>query len=322
MNRPDRDRLLAVLGTAGLAAVLAGLVWLGLHTGDLAAGPLPSGAPGATSTPTPNPAPAPAPTGTAAAGAPSPPSGPTTAAAEPAVAAAFAEESARLGGDYSLVWVDSAGVHVLGPAPASPAWSTIKVPLAIAALEADSATATRSQVEAALTRSDNAAADALWVALGPPETAAEAVDEVLAGLGSAGTHTQPQRVTPPFSPYGQTVWSVPDAARFAAALACTPGASPAGEVRQVMADVVADQRWGIGQLDAAHFKGGWGPEAGGAYVLRQLGDARVGDERFALALWARAGDGQYARGADDLSALVRWWAASVAPGRVGLSCAG
>ncbi|MGA8045093.1 MAG: hypothetical protein WCA30_02400 [Dermatophilaceae bacterium] len=315
MSGPDRERMLAGLGTAALVVVLATLGWLGLRTGDLASGSAPTAAPSSSPSPRPTPTPPPTPTAT-------PSATPTVVAADPALAAAFAEEVARLGGSYALAWLDAEGLHLLGSAPGTTAWSTIKVPLAVAALEADPSAATWTHVEAALTRSDNAAADALWAGLGDPEAAAGAVDAVLTAYGSPATRTESEQVSPPYSPYGQTVWSVPDAARFAGALACAPAAAPAGEVRQVMSDVVADQRWGIGELDSAHLKGGWGPEGSGAYVLRQLGDGRVGTERFALAVSARADDGVYASAAGEVTALVRWWAETVAPGREGLACDG
>ena len=313
MSGSDRERTLVVLGTATLVVVLAALGWLGLQTGDLAADPAPTAEPAAASSPRPTATPTPAPTDTASAT-------PTVVAADPALTAAFAEEVAGLGGSYAVSWLDAEGLHVLGSAPGTTAWSTIKVPLSVAALEADPSATTWAHVEAALTRSDNAAADALWAGLGDPEAAAGAVDAVLAAYGSPATRTESEQVNPPFSPYGQTVWSVTDAASFAGALACAPAAAPAGEVRQVMADVVADQRWGIGELEAAHLKGGWGPEGSGGYVLRQLGDARVGTERFALAVSARADDGVYASAAGEVTALVRWWAETVAPGRDGLAC--
>lgn len=315
MSGSDRERTLAGLGTAALVVVLAALGWLGLRTGDLAVGGAPTALP--TSSPSARPLPTPRPTPT-----PTASSTPTAVTADPALAAAFDAQATQLGGSYALAWRDAEGLHVLGSAPGSTAWSTIKVPLAVAALEADPGSATWTHVEAALTRSDNAAAEALWDRLGDPEAAADAVDAVLTAYGSPATRTESERVSPPYSAYGQTVWSVPDAARFAGALACAPAAAPAGEVRQVMSEVVADQRWGIGELDSAHLKGGWGPEGSGGYVLRQLGDGRVGTERFALAVSARADDGVYASAAGDVTALVRWWVETVAPGRKGLTCDG
>ena len=289
MSGSDRERTLVVLGTATLVVVLAALGWLGLQTGDLAADPAPTAEPAAASSPRPTATPTPAPTDTASAT-------PTVVAADPALTAAFAEEVAGLGGSYAVSWLDAEGLHVLGSAPGTTAWSTIKVPLSVAALEADPSATTWAHVEAALTRSDNAAADALWAGLGDPEAAAGAVDAVLAAYGSPGTRTESEQVNPPFSPYGQTLWSVTDAASFAGALACAPAAAPAGEVRQVMADVVADQRWGIGELEAAHLKGGWGPDQSGTYLVRQFGTIAVEGGEVGVAIAARPADGTYESG--------------------------
>src|SRR5690606_38936782 len=99
----------------------------------------------------------------------------------------FAAQTTALRGVYALAWVDGDGLHVLGQAPDETAWSTIKVPLAIAAVEraeTEGAAAPWPQVEAAITRSDNGAATTLWSSLGPPQQAAQAVDEVLTAYDS------------------------------------------------------------------------------------------------------------------------------------------
>ena len=313
-----RETRWALLGTTLLLVGIGALVWLGLRTEHLALGPIatPSGpAVGGTASPTDPPT--------------RPPAGPTTAAAEPTrsvvppdpeLAADFAAESAVLGGQYALAWVDDEGIHVLGTAADDLAWSTIKVPLSVAAIEDGEGNELLRQIRAALTVSDNEAAMALWNRLGPPEAAAAAVDEVLHTYDSALTRTESDQVRPPFSPFGQTVWSVTDQARFAAAFSCAPARSRAAEVRDIMAEVVPDQRWGIGRLEAAHFKGGWGPQPDGGYVARQLGDVEIDGERYALAASARAPDGSFERATAGLDHLVQWWADTVAPEAAGMTC--
>ena len=306
----------AILGTLILAVILAALVVVGVRTGhlDRAHDPAPTEPPTARPTPhTPSASPEPSPTLSATLELIPP---------DPALAAAFAEQGTTLGGVYALAWVDGDGLHALGLAPDETAWSTIKVPLAIAALDRADATGTAvtRDVEAAITRSDNAAAARLWTSLGPTQDAADAVDQVLIAYDSAGTRTEDELVRPEFSPYGQTRWGVVDQARFAAALACAEEGSAAGRVRAAMSRTTPEQRWGIGQLDSGHLKGGWGPDPSGAYLLRQLGDATIGGRRYAVAASAQSGTGSYAQGAADLTALVRWWAAEVAPQAPGLSC--
>jgi hypothetical protein len=147
-----------------------------------------------------------------------------------------------------------------------------------------------------------------------------AVDEVLRAYGSPETRTQSADLQPPYSPFGQTTWPLSGQARFAAALSCAPGWTPAGRVHSVMAGVVPDQRWGIGRLDDAHLKGGWGPDPDGAYVLRQLGTATVEGQTYALALSARTPGGTYAEAAAGSSALVRWWTETAVPDAAGFDC--
>ncbi|HHU09641.1 MAG TPA: hypothetical protein GXZ60_06455 [Intrasporangiaceae bacterium] len=308
----------ALLGTLILAVVLSVLVAVGLRTGHLGrpADPVPTESPVAQPSP-------PSPT-TPPESSPTPEPTLTVIPPDPALAAAFAEQSAARGGVYALVWVDGDGLHALGLAPDDTAWSTIKVPLAIAALEraATTGAAVTRDVEAAITRSDNPAAARLWTSLGPTRDAAGAVDEVLTAYDSVGTRTEDETVRPPFSAYGQTRWSVTDQARFAAALSCADPDSAAAQVRAAMGRVTPEHRWGIGQLDSAHLKGGWGPDVSGAYLLRQLGDVTVDGRTYALAASAQSGTGSYARGAADLTALVQWWADEVAPDAPGLSCPG
>lgn len=314
MAGPDRERTRVVLLTILLAGLVGAALWLGVRTGHLALAPGAGPEPVASTTPAPRATtPAPRPTAT-----PSPTV--TVVPPDPALAAAFAEQSLALGGQYALAWVDAEGLHTLGSSPGETAWSTIKVPLAIAAASERPADETWQHIEAAITRSDNAAALALWTALGPPEEAARTVDEVLDAYGSPEVRTESETARPPFSSFGQTLWSSPSQARFASALACAADPSPAGRVRAEMGRLVADQRSGIGTLEQAHLKGGWGPEPDGAYVLRQLGDGRVAGELYALALSARSGTGSYAEATTDATALVRWWADTVAPDAAGLDC--
>lgn len=311
-----REGRWAVLVTLVLLGAVSALVWAGLRTGHLAVeaapGPVRSEAtptPVPTSTPTPSPSPTASPT-------------PELIPPDPELAAAFEALTTELAGEYALAWVDGDGLHVLGESVDETAWSTIKVPLAIAAAEQPAPVGGIDpwpHIEAAVTRSDNDAALQLWAALGAPEGAASAVDEVLTAYGSAATRTESRIVRPGFSAFGQTQWGLEDQARFAAALACTDDGSTAGQVRAAMGRVVPDQRWGMGQLDDAHLKSGWGPDRRGHYVLRQLGDGVTDGQQYALAVTGRATAGTYPQTASDLTALVDWWAATATP-RSGLAC--
>src|SRR4051794_29666211 len=105
-------------------------------------------------------------------------------AADPcrSLAQSFAAYGAPLPGTVGLAYlpVGGKGVVTLGDWTRGVAWSTSKVPLAIAALRA-AREAAEPYVTEAISRSDNAAAERLWSMLGPPAAAAVAVEAVLRG---------------------------------------------------------------------------------------------------------------------------------------------
>ena len=110
----------------------------------------------------------------------------------------FAELERQLGGRSGAVFsVDAGPVVEVGSLTSGAAWSTIKVPLAIAALTA----AAEDLVERAITESDNDAARALWKSLGPPAAAAAAVERVLASAGDPDTRVQTEVVLPPYTSF-------------------------------------------------------------------------------------------------------------------------
>ncbi|MCV7375301.1 hypothetical protein H5P33_21510 [Mycolicibacterium arabiense] len=181
------------------------------------------------------------------------------------------------------------------------AWSTIKVPLAIAAIRKDPAAA-EPLVDAAITQSDNAAADQLWDSLGTPTDAGAAVQQVLADGNNAGVGVQTTQVRPPYSPYGQTTWSLEQAARFAFTLPCLAVDSLLGQ----MADIATDQQWGFAGDTGVAAKGGWGPEADGGYLVRQIALVGDGPDSFGVAVAAKPNDGTFATGTAMLDQLANW----------------
>src|SRR6202171_287708 len=71
----------------------------------------------------------------------------------------------------------------MGDLQSGPAWSTIKVPLAMAARGEEYPRTVTPAMSAAITESDNAAAEAIWAGLGDPITAAHKVEAVLQETG-------------------------------------------------------------------------------------------------------------------------------------------
>ncbi|AZA10069.1 hypothetical protein [Corynebacterium pseudopelargi] len=171
-------------------------------------------------------------------------------------------------------------------APKQEAWSTIKVPLSIAALRQDPSL--EPTMYLAITQSDNGAATQMWEALGGGEQAAAAVEAVLAEAG-VEVDVPAEKTRAQFSAFGQTMFSTGQQASFAAALPTLDGAAP---VLEAMGEVVAGQDYGLGTFEGARYKGGWGPDTSGAYLVRQFG--LVGDTAIAIA--TKPADGTYESG--------------------------
>jgi hypothetical protein len=96
---------------------------------------------------------------------------------------------------------------VFGDWSSGPAWSTIKVPVVMTALRAPDSAGLTAEMIAAITQSDNAAAEVVWASLGHPSTAARKVEAVLAEFGDI-TVVEDEKVRPEYSAFGQTDWSL------------------------------------------------------------------------------------------------------------------
>lgn len=202
---------------------------------------------------------------------------------------------------------------------AEPAWSTIKVPLAIAALR--SAGGDSSAAARAIQSSDNAAAEQLWASLGGGAAAADQVASVIREYSGQDVSVQPTVTRPGFSAYGQTRWTLAQQADFAAGLAEAAGHDPAaGAVYRLMGQIMPGHAYGIGQWAGAAFKGGWGPDESGGYLVRQFGVAPVhalsgggagdggssaADAVVPIAIAVRAADGSYETGQQVLNTIVQ-----------------
>lgn len=177
-------------------------------------------------------------------------------------------------------------VRVAGELVSDVAWSTVKVPLAIAALRV--APDLEGVAEQAITVSDNTAAETLWSALGGAPGAAADVEAVMAEAGDSRTRVPTSRLRPGYSVFGQTEWGLGEQARFGSGLACLPDGGP---VLHMMSRIDPSQRWGLGHVPGAAFKGGWGPtvDAGG-YLVRQFGMIPTRSGGIAVAIAAYGPD--------------------------------
>jgi hypothetical protein len=204
-------------------------------------------------------------------------------------------------------------VSELGTLHEGVAWSTIKVPIALA-VEARSGGRPTASEQALLTRaitaSDNAAAESLWSSLGPPNAAAAAVRSILAASGDASTSVETRVLRAGFTSFGQTHWSLAAQQHFIAGLPCLANSAP---VLSLMQQVESDQRWGLGTLGTAtQFKGGWGPDLNGRYLVRQMGIVRLANGRsLAVSIATIPANGSFATGTANLGEIARWLIAHV-----------
>jgi hypothetical protein len=184
-----------------------------------------------------------------------------------------------------------------------PAWSTIKVPLVIAAYRHREPRQVTDLMKAAITESDNTAAESLWDQLGDPPAAAGQVQQVLRQTGDQTTTVQSRKVRPEFSAFGQTIWSLVNQTRFTASAFCD---SENGPIFDLMGQVTPDQNWGIGKIEGTRFKGGWGPSPAGRYLVRQIGVLTTPAGKAAVAIAAEPASGSFDDGTRDLDEVARW----------------
>jgi len=183
-----------------------------------------------------------------------------------------------------------------------PAWSTINVPLVIAAYREQNPQEITDLMKAAITESDNAAAESLWEKLGDPTTAAQQVQQILLETGDP-TAVESRKLRPEFTAFGQTIWSLVNQVRFTASAFCN---SANGPIFDLMGQVESNQRWGIGSIAGTEFKGGWGPSPSGKYLVRQIGVLTIPTGKIAVAIAAEPDSGSFDDGAHDLGEVAKW----------------
>ncbi|MFE9788691.1 hypothetical protein ACFYO7_25280 [Nocardia salmonicida] len=220
------------------------------------------------------------------------------------LAADFTELQQGFRGSAGLAIMPVGGKKMVtfGNWSSGPAWSTIKVPLAIAALRNSASYATYAS--AAITASDNGAADTLWASLGGGADAAQAVQNVLREGGDIRTTVPTTRTRADASIYGQAEWTLADQVRFASQLPCIPQSE---RVVGLMQQIIASHHWGLGAFGSAEFKGGWGPDPAGKYLVRQFGLIDSPTGRIAIAIAAQPDSGGFADGTamlDKMATLI------------------
>ena len=146
---------------------------------------------------------------------PAPTAGSPRALLSPADRGSFARLARTLSGG-SGVAVSPLGlrqdVQVLGGLRSTIAWSTSKVPVAMAVIAAGRGGAQASNLRQAVSASDNAAAERLWASLGGGQRAASAAERPLRAAGDDRTRIQSQRLRGGFTRSGRR-WRLSDQAR-------------------------------------------------------------------------------------------------------------
>lgn len=164
-----------------------------------------------------------------------------------------------------------------GSGGALPAWSTIKVPIALTALEhCPDRDFVLEQTTAAIEWSDNDAAYYLWRCLGTDAEASQLVGEEIAKAG-VSVHVEPA--------FGVTTWPVPAQARYAQYLASVPDDNP---VIQEMHKINPEHSYGLGTIADIPFKGGWSDADDASFHVRQLGFFTIDGTDYGIAIAARS----------------------------------
>ena len=158
-----------------------------------------------------------------------------------------------------------------------PAWSTIKVPIALTAYEhCEDEDFVLEQTTAAIEWSDNDAAFALWRCLGSDAEASALVSDEIAHAGTS-VHVE--------AAFGTTEWPVPAQARYAHHLATI---RPENPVIQEMHKIDEEHSYGLGTIADVPFKGGWSDAPDESFHVRQLGFTRIDGVDYGIAIAARS----------------------------------
>lgn len=185
-------------------------------------------------------------------------------------------KNVKVGAAVTAMGNDGSGeVQIGGSWTGGRAWSTIKVPLAIAALQKNASTGSVTEpygtscsgpistaVETAITRSDNCGAWWLWQALGGDNSsAASSVDSVLSSGKDSSTKTNGSGDGNSLTS-GKTSWALTNQAIFASNLPSLSSASTVLSHMNKSHKSGDDSGWGILTIGSNSWaKGGWGSDA-------------------------------------------------------------
>jgi hypothetical protein len=224
--------------------------------------------------------------------------------------------------EMAVTPVGEGSMTVLGTDDPAHGWSTTKVPVLLALLRAQGGlTQTQQQLAtSAITASDNASILDLFADLESVEHGTRGANGYLDALLRRGgdVHTVVATAPPPpgaVTTFGQTEWSPSESARFFASFAndCLVTPEQTAYVLGLMEHIEASERWGLGAPSfgvPVAFKGGWGPEPSGSYLVRQAGIVAPGSpSAVAVAIIARpngTGETSFSTGTAMVSTTAQW----------------
>lgn len=223
----------------------------------------------------------------------------------------------------ALAPLGSGSPAVLGGDSPAHAWSTSKVPVLVGLMRArdpGGLTSTeQSWAQAAITQSDNQSILDLFGDLeqlkGGLTGASDYVTSVLRLSGDADTVVATAPPPPgAVTTFGQTEWAPSDAVKFFSALAnrCLLPSSGTAYVLNLMQSIVPSESWGLGSGGSTvpvAFKGGWGPEPNGAYLVRQSGIIDPGSGSgvaVSIVAYPPAGGDTFGVGTQMLTRTAQW----------------
>lgn len=240
-----------------------------------------------------------------------------------AAASSFRRMASALPGrvEVALAPLGAGSDETLGNDAAAHGWSTTKVPVLVALLKAregDLTAAERTSAQSAITESSNESILDLFHELEQIEGgligASEYVEELLRLSGDQETIVATAPPPPgAVTTFGQTEWRPRNAVKFFSALArgCLLSAWSTSYVIDLMRHIEPSESWGLGSagLPDVAFKGGWGPEADGAYLVRQSGIVDVGSAKavaVAIVAFPPAGSASFETGTAMVTDVAVW----------------
>ncbi len=207
----------------------------------------------------------------------------------------------------AVVPVGSDRAVTMGDLKSGRAWSTLKVPVSLAAQRMHGYRVAAME-DKAIIFSDNDAAGELWGSLGGGPASVAAVTNILREGHDTRTRVSSEADSPPSYP-GYTPWALSDQARFGAHLPCMSGAE---DIIRLMSHVAANQQWGIATMRSrgavTAVKGGWGPVTSdsGGYIVRQLGIVTTNRGQLAVSMAAVPRSGAFGDGTKMLDKVGGW----------------